>query len=308
MGKTSIQALERWFSKGRKVLGLCLGVSLLLGVIFLITVVVSVNWSRLRAVSVFQVSPIFKGVRSGGRETEGKIAAGTSLDLQMQSGVVMRFHYCPPGNFVMGSPLDEPGRDITENQVSVTISQGFWMAETEVTQDQWSGVMGENDTRFRGGRLPVERVSWFDAQEMVRKLNLTVKPVPGFVFALPTEAQWEYACRAGAETAFAFGHGLTTRDANYRSLEPRPVRKFRSNAWGLYDMHGNVWEWCADWYGGQLHAGVDPKGVPSGILRVIRGGGWNSCTINCRSAERGGDAPKLRVGCVGLRLALVKSE
>jgi sulfatase modifying factor 1 len=327
-----MQALKHLLIVCKKAFFACFCVCAFFGLVFLIAFVGFENRSEpLPSRKGFQIPisrPVGLGVgddgESGNRlyfndsivtvdgqyEAQEKVPAGASLDVRIHGGAVMSFHYCPPGSFMMGSPMDETGRDTSENQVFVTISRGFWMAETEVTQDQWNRVMDGNNNRFKGGNLPVERVNWFDAEEMARKLNEAVQPLKGFVFALPTEAQWEYACRAGTQTAFAFGHGLSEQKANYwlSGSQPVSVRKFPPNDWGLYDMHGNVWEWCADWYGAQLQAGVDPKGIPVGVLRVIRGGGWKSPLWQCRSAERSGDAPKLRVGGLGFRLAVVKSE
>ena len=188
----------------------------------------------------------------------------------------MRFCYCPPGQFTMGSPSSEPGHEGDENQVSVEIREGFWMAETEATQEQWESVMGSNPSDFKGSTLPVEQVSWEDVQAMVKKLNQEARPPSGYRFALPTEAQWEYACRAGTETAYAFGNKLSKTDANFDSKGTVPVKSYRPNPWGLYDMHGNVWEWCEDWYGERLRGGVDPRGESSGVHRVLRGGSWNN--------------------------------
>jgi sulfatase modifying factor 1 len=240
------------------------------------------------------------------RSVDGVV--GKVLDVSLPGGKAMRFCYCPPGQFIMGSPLNEPGRDTDENQVSVTISQGFWMAETEVTQDQWQAVMGNNPSGFRGGSLPVENVSWDDAQEMVCKLNQVVRPPNGLKFALPSEAQWEYACRVGTQTAYSFGGELTKQDANYDSDQTVAVKSYRPNRWGLYDMHGNVWEWCEDWWVKRLQGGVDPVVAASGVLRVRRGGSWYRNAVYCRAARRGGVEPGFRDDDLGFRPALVPSK
>ena len=220
-------------------------------------------------------------------------------------GEVMRFCYCPPGQFAMGSPVGEPGHQADENQVSVTISQGFWMAETEVTQGQWQSVMGTNPSYFKGASLPVDSVSWGDAQELLRKLNQNARPPSGFRFALPTEAEWEYACRAGTKTAYAFGRELTNWEANFGSRQTVAVKSYHPNRWGLYDMHGNVWEWCEDWLGDKLQGGVDPKGASSGALRVNRGSSWLKNDVYCRAASRSGNGPGYRGIDLGVRVALV---
>ncbi len=238
-------------------------------------------------------------------------AVGKTLEVGLPGGKVMRFCYCPAGKFTMGSPVSEPGHSNDENQVSVTISQGFWMAETEVTQGQWQSVIGSNPSRFKGASLPVEQVSWEDAQEMVRKLNQTSRPPSGFKFALPTEAQWEYACRAGTQTAYAFGSQLTPQKANFgkgAGGQTVAVMSYGPNRWGLYEMHGNVWEWCSDWRGDGLQGGVDPRGDSSGVSRVIRGGGWDIDAVRCRAADRDGNAPGYRLNVLGFRPALVPSR
>ena len=238
-------------------------------------------------------------------------AVGKTLEVGLPGGKVMRFCYCPPGKFTMGSPVGEPGHQADENQVSVTISQGFWMAETEVTQVQWQSVMGTNPSKFKGASLPVERVSWEDTQEMVRKLNQTARPPSGFNFALPTEAQWEYACRAGTQTAYAFGSQLTPQEANFgkgADGQTVSVKTYRPNRWGLYDMHGNVWEWCSDLLGYRLQGGVDPRGASSGVYRVDRGGSWSSDAVSCRAASRSGLGPGDRLNILGFRPALVPSR
>jgi sulfatase modifying factor 1 len=235
-------------------------------------------------------------------------AVGKTLEVGLPGGKVMRFCYCPAGKFTMGSPVSEPGHDTDENQVSVTISQGFWMAETEVTQAEWQSVMGTDPSSFKGANLPVEQVSWEDAQEMIRKLNQTARPPSGFKFALPTEAQWEYACRAGTQTAYAFGSQLSPQEANFGRSQTVSVKSYPPNRWGLYDMHGNVWEWCEDWLGDKLQGGVDPRGDSSGVIRVRRGGSRDNDAVACRAAGREGLDPGVRSVNLGFRPALVPSR
>ena len=224
------------------------------------------------------------------------------------SGIRILFRPCPAGKFTMGSPASEEDRSSNEGPVAVTLSQGFWMAETPVTQAQWEAVMGSNPSHFRGASLPVEQVSWDDAQGMVAKLNRSGSAPAGLRFALPTEAQWEYACRAGTQTAYAFGNQITQKDAAFGLQQSVPVKSYRPNRWGLYDMHGNVWEWCEDWYDGQLRGGVDPKGAPQGVTRVYRGGSWNVVAVYCRAAYRFNYRPGYRDSFLGFRLALVPSR
>lgn len=232
------------------------------------------------------------------------------------NSIGMKFVLIPDGTFTMGSPSSEPKRDSDETQHSVTISKAFYMQTTEVTQGQWREIMGNNPSYFKncGDNCPVEQVSWNDAQAFIRKLNQREGVNR---YRLPTEAEWEYACRAGTDTPFYFGNCLSTDQANYDGNYPmpgcskgeyrkRPVRvgSFPPNAWGLYDMHGNVWEWCQDWKGNYPGGYVtDPTGPSSGSYRVFRGGGWYYGAWACRSADRYYISPGDRRSSLGFRLA-----
>jgi len=231
------------------------------------------------------------------------------------SGVRMTFVYIPPGEFMMGSPKDEPGRWDDEVQHHVTLTQGFYMQTTPVTQGQWEAVMGDNPSSFKedGPECPVETVSWEDAQAFIERLN---RAEGDDVYRLPTEAEWEYACRAGTTTPFYTGRCLGTDEANYDGDYPlegcpkgvyrektTPVGSFPSNPFGLYDMHGNVWEWCRDWHGPYPSEPiVDPTGPDTGSVRVRRGGGWFNYGRHCRSAGRSAFAPADRIRGGGFRL------
>jgi formylglycine-generating enzyme required for sulfatase activity len=207
------------------------------------------------------------------------------------------FVQIPAGEFLMGS---ENG-DADETPVHrVRISRPFEMGKYEVTQAQWEAVMGINNPSFiGGGNYPVQGVSWDEAQKFIQNLN---ERNDGYSYRLSTEAEWEYACRAGTTTEFAFGDSLSSNQARFDghwggSTDNKvvmPVGSFRPNAWGLYDMHGNVWEWCQDWYDENYYAkspSVDPKGPSTGSDRVSRGGGWLSDARDCRSASRSRHAP-----------------
>ena len=236
--------------------------------------------------------------------------AGYRMTLTIKD-VEYAFRWCPPGTFMMGSPENEERRGSIEMQHQVTLTQGFWMLETQVTQAMWEGVRGNNPSFFKGAKLPVERVSWNACQEFIRRLNdLDIAPA-GFKFSLPTEAQWEYACRAGTTTAFHFGDTLTHEQANFvdsRNRQTTEVGSYPANAWGLHDMHGNVLEWCQDWLGAYPSGAVtDPTGA-TGLRRVVRGGGWNVLAAGCRSDRRSGYAPWELGNLVGFRLALVRAE
>ena len=238
--------------------------------------------------------------------------AGYRMTLSIND-VEYPFRWCPPGMFTMGSPAHEKGRGGDETQRQVTLSHGFWMLETEVTQDMWESVMSNNPSRFRGRKLPVETVPWNDCQEYIQKLNVLLAGTPGaprgYRFSLPTEAQWEYACRAGTTTAFHFGDTLDRNRANFIATRTADVGSYPANAWGLHDMHGNVWEWCLDWYGPYPWGNaMDPVGTSSGSTRVFRGGGWFSDVDLCRSATRRSREPSIRNSSYGIRLSLIRAE
>jgi len=245
----------------------------------------------------------------------GSDDVGLYADLEFR-GVVQRFRRIVPGRFLMGSPAEEAGRRDDETEHEVTLTRGYWLGDTACTQSLWERVMGSNPSHFRDDpRNPVEGVSWEDVQEFLGKLNADV---PGLVGRLPSEAEWEYACRAGTRTPFSFGSDITTKEVNYDGTFPYAggekgkyrrrtvaVGTLPANAWGLYEMHGNVWEWCQDWYGPYAEGSqVDPLGPAVGGVRVLRGGSWFNIGRNVRSAYRSGYAPSDRHDNVGIRLAL----
>ena len=230
------------------------------------------------------------------------------------NGAEQRLRWMAPGEFTMGSPQDEPECLNDERQHQVLLTRGFWLSETACTQALWQAVMGENPSHFRGKERPVEGVSWEDVQHFLTRIH---EDTPDLGLRLPTEAEWEYACRAGTTTAFWFGRQITPEQVNYdgnypyagvkRGLyrqETVPVKALPCNGWGLYQMHGNVWEWCQDWYGEYpAEAVVDPTGPAQGALRVLRGGGWIIDGGRTRSARRGAGAPRYRYHDLGFRLA-----
>ena len=217
------------------------------------------------------------------------------------NSIGMKFVYIPPGTFMMGSaisPSDAVKRYGGEEkwykneypQHKVAISKPFYMQATEVTQAQWREIMGNNPSSFKGDDHPVEEVSWNDVKDFIRRLN---QKEGTNKYHLPTEAQWEYGCRAGSKTRFFFGNSATSLGqyawySKNSGSKIHPVGGKKPNTWGLYDMHGNVWEWCQDWYGDYPTGHVTaPKGPSSGKYRVLRGGYWNNGARNCRSAVRG---------------------
>ncbi len=228
------------------------------------------------------------------------------------------FRYCPPGVATMGSPVDEPGRRDNERLHKVSLTQGFWILETLVTQAMWRAVMGNDPSEARGDDLPVEHISWYDCQAFLAKLNaLNVAP-DGLWFELPTEAQGEYAFRAGSDAPYHTGETLTSLDANIDDrvagggylAHTTSVWRYRANAWGLRDVCGNVWEWRRDWFAefpdvDAEDGVVDPTGPAEGEFKSLRGGSWHSTPSRCRIAFRHKDPPDHRHGYLGVRIALV---
>jgi sulfatase modifying factor 1 len=256
--------------------------------------------------------------------------------------------WIPPGTFTMGSPETEAERQLTgadETQHEVMISRGFWMGKYEVTQGEYFDVVGSNPSYFRNGTTPalggtggpvtnellhpVEQVSWIDATNycglLTERERLAGRLPVGYEYRLATEAQWEYACRAGTTTSHHYGDELRSGMANFSGEDEydastgtienpqgvdvgrtTAVGSYEPNAWGLYDMHGNVWEWCQDWLGDYPAGPVtDPTGAETAWGRVVRGGGWNFIASSCRSANRYRYSPDLWYFARGFRVALV---
>ncbi len=231
--------------------------------------------------------------------------------------VMQRFRWLEPGRFLMGSPPDEPERETwgRETLHEARLSRGFWLADSAVPQELWQFVMRDNPAKFQGRDLPVDNVSWEDAQLFLQRLNVMV---PGLNARLPTEAEWEYACRAGSSTPFAFGGQITPEQVNYNGAFPYhagakgefrrrtvPVKSLPANAWGFYEMHGNLWEWCQDWWQEDLghDAVLDPQGPDCGEFRAARGGSWFLGGKAVRSAGRGRFSPDFRNDRIGFRIA-----
>ena len=236
------------------------------------------------------------------------------------TGARFAWRWIRPGAFVMGSPNDERGRwDREGPSHTVTLSAGFWLAVTPTTQAQWETVAGENPSHFKGAERPVENVSWERCQAYLSRLNGLV---PGLRARLPTEAQWEYACRAGSTAAFNNDRVCTQpigEDPALNELgwfdgnsgeETHSVAEKEPNAWGLYDMHGNVWEWCHDGLRDyNAEPIIDPVGpMEEGVARVVRGGSWFGVAEFCRSASRYWRAPGFRSDLLGFRLLAGQGE
>ncbi len=272
------------------------------------------------------VAPASKPARPPWASASGQDAIGPWLEICI-GAVVQRFRWIKPGSFLMGSPTSEAGRQDNEGpQYRVTIGQGFWLADTACTQALWQAVMGNNPSHFHAGNRggpqhPVEKVSWLDVQTF---LQAAQKEWPGCPLSLPLEAEWEYACRAGSQTAFCFGETISTDQINFDGNYPvgkgkkgeyrqrtLPVKDLPANPWGLYQMHGNVWEWCADGMRAyEEKAAADPGWgevfAPKEVgaaHRLVRGGSWRDYAQDARSAIRFAGSPDRRVDFLGFRLA-----
>ncbi len=259
---------------------------------------------------------------------------GENITIPLVDDVKLNLIWIKPGTFIMGSPEYELGRGSDETQHQVTLTKGYWLGKYEVTQSQYEALMGENPSKYKGADQPVDSVTWYEAMAFCAKLNALEKAAgrlpEGYEYTLPTEAQWEYACRAGTTTALNSGKNLSDRlkcpevdevgwyndnSGGYGGYDSSgniigngktfPVGQKQPNAWGLYDMYGNVGEWCLDWYEEYpTSVMTDPKGADEGTRRVRRGGGWSNYAFYCRSADRYYDWPNYSWLTSGFRVAL----
>ncbi len=226
--------------------------------------------------------------------------------IELGNGITMEFVRVAPGTFQMGSPDEAAGASDETPCHKVTLTQPFLFGKCEVTQEQWSQIMGRNPSRFKGKKLPVDTVSWQDCQQFLAKLG----EASGRTFALPTEAQWEYACRADTATAWNSGEEATVPGSAWcdgnSDGRTHPVGGKKPNAWGLHDLHGNVGEWCSDWYGIHYSPGdaIDPQGPPGGDSKVVRGGAWGDNPSLLRSASRNANGPDGANHGIGFRCVL----
>ena len=242
----------------------------------------------------------------------GEDAFGVWLEFSIKN-ISQRMRWISPGKFLMGSPEYEhchKGR--YETQHEVTLSKGFWLADTACPQELWQTVMQTNPSKGNGAQRPIENVSWNDCNGFLHKATVMLRDI---TLSLPTEAQWEYACRAGTKSPFSFGEDITPEQVNYNGEYPyygektalnrkqtAPVKSLPPNQWGLYEMHGNVWEWCNDWYGAYTaDNAADPAGPAEGTYRALRGGSAFSSAADCRSAARSRFNPGHRYGRNGFR-------
>lgn len=237
---------------------------------------------------------------------EASVVPSETSQLKEYKTDVGTFVQIPSGVFEMGT---NGGRASEEPAHTVRITKPFQIGKYEATQAQWQALMGDNPSYFKGENLPVEQVSWEDVQQFIKKLNAKKD---GYTYRLPTEAEWEYACRAGSKGDYA---GNLDEMAWYKENsgnKTHPVGQKKANAWGLYDMHGNVWEWCNDWYGGDYYMvgkpGADPTGPSTGQFRAYRGGGYDVDASLLRSARRDRALPTIPTPSLGFRLVRTPSH
>lgn len=254
-------------------------------------------------------------------QKEAAQKAGLPLEKKIEIGsdANIALIYIPAGEFDMGSPLEEIKRDNDEAQHHIKLTKAFYMGKFEVTQLQYRVIMNENPSKFAGDNYPVDNVNWYEAARFIKRLS----DKTGLKFRFPTEAEWEYACRAGTTTAFNTGTTIDSDLVNYDASTPyangiigkemkrtTKVGSYPPNAFGLYDMHGNVWEWCGDVYKDDYYKitpSIDPNGPQEdvqGADRVMRGGAWNEKAPKCRSADRNNRRPKANQPMIGFRIVM----
>lgn len=231
------------------------------------------------------------------------------LVVKLPNGPILELNLIAPGTFIMGSGPGEDGRYNNEDPAhEVRILSPFWMGKYPITQAQWQAVMGFNPSRFKGDQLPVEQISWTDAHDFAKRLQ----ELTGYAFRLPNEAEWEYACRAGGMTAYFFGNdpdvlGEFAWYEDNADGATHPVGQKQPNLWELFDMHGNVWEWCQDWYH-NTYAGAPAEGREwdhlEGVHKVVRGGSWHAKAQACRSAIRNRLSPRDHYYFLGVRMCV----
>ena len=293
----------------RKIAWFCAGLLVLVGLLFVIlfipknTLVKNDLNNTNDAQEVFLEPPFDFNQAQEAQQSLAKtlgLAVETTVDLGR--GVNLAMILIPQGKFIMGSPLSEPGHKDDELQHQVVFSRPYFIGKYEVTQEQWEAVMGDNPSQTKGAKLPVTNISWNDCQNFISKLNAKTESN----YRFPTEAEWEFACRSGAKSAYSVGDKITKNDANYENVKggAKPVGSYKPNAFGLYDMHGNVWEFCSDWYGAySAGKSIDPMGVNNGRDHVLRGGSYFVDGLLLRSSTRDLVAPDFHNVVIGLRLA-----
>jgi sulfatase modifying factor 1 len=279
----------------------------------------------LKAPDTLKATPLPEETEPEG--TDANLVGSRAGELREFSDLKIKMVWCPPGKFIMGSPeSDSEANDDEKPQVDVTLSRGFWLGQTEVTQGLWNSEIDTQPWKDEmyvkeGAGYPATNVSWVDANEFCDRLSEREQKAgrlpAGWKYQLPTEAQWEYACRAGTTTSYSVADDAELLGI-YAWLDmntwvddekyPHQVGSKRANPWGLFDIHGNVWEWCRDGYATKLLGGRDPI-VAEGSSRVLRGGSWFNSATHCRSAHRRvGYEPSSRYFSLGFRLSLSPSK
>ena len=262
------------------------------------------------AVGSFAVANAEESKEAGGKTK----SSPKERTFDLGKGIKLEMVLIKSGTFMMGSPDSDKDAEREEQpQHRVRITRPFYLGKYLVTQEQWEAMMGSNPSHFKGPKNPVEQVSWDDCQLYLEKLNAKIGTQSG-KFGLPTAAQWEYACRAGSTTRYCFGDdeskfGEYAWYVENSGITTHPVGQKKPNAWGLYDMHGNVWEWCQDWNEDYKKSPVDdPSGPTEGSVRVFRGGSWYHVAKHCRSAIRLSHLPRYKYADLGLRVSLVPAD
>jgi formylglycine-generating enzyme required for sulfatase activity len=246
-----------------------------------------------------------------GAEARPRENAAKEIAIDLGNGATMQFVLIPPGSFAMG---DAKGSSDEQPVHKVTITRPFYLGKYQVAQKQWKAVMGSNPSTSQGPQNPVDSVTWDGCQAFLAKLNAKFRAA-GAKFSLPTEAQWEYACRAGSTGIFYYGNaedrlGDYAWFSDHAGGRTHPVGEKKPNPWGLYDMYGNVWQWCADWYDADYYRkspASDPAGPSAGSERVMRGGSWYRGALNCRSADRYRGVPGCPDYGAGFRVVLLSA-
>ncbi len=285
----------------------------------------AVNWTEVKsASSPYKVSYSARQIFFCSQSmTDQPVVPGEDFSVSLSAGVSLDMIWIGPGTFMMGSPEDELGRQDNETQHEVTLTKGYWLGKYEITQAQYEAVMGTNPSEFKGADRPVEKVNWFDAIDFCIELETVEKAVgrlpEGYEYTLPTETQWEYACRAGTTNSLNSGKNLSDAEECLEMDEvgwymsnsgnmTHPVGQKKPNAWGLYDMHGNVFEWCLDGYEDYaIMPEIDPPIRAGGMesSRIVRGGSWLDRACESRSASRSCDLSGSENRGGGFRVALV---
>ena len=272
-----------------------LGIAMVLGLVAFIAGCSKEKVPQIKAESASEKFETASNDRGITKEPTKKESSGKEEVIELGKDVKLEMVLIPAGKFLMGGP---------RKNYEVTLTKPFYIGKYEVTQEQWEGVMGKNPSNTKGAKLPVTNVSWNDCHFFIRKLNDNTKGG----YRLPTEAEWEYSCRAGTTKEYSFGDKITPKDANYKESKigkSVAVGSYKPNAFGLYDMHGNVFECCEDWYGNYpAGAVIDPKGPATGKYRVLRGGSFLVTESGARSSGRGYNSPTDRLyDGLGFRLA-----